>query len=87
MTGGANGITRVDSYNIDTNQSKRIELKDLFETDADYKNVLNKEIAAQIAAQSKQENKSYFEGEDGFKTVSEFQDYYLEDSNLVIVFP
>ncbi len=87
MTGGANGITRVDSYNIDTNQNKPIELKDLFEANADYKNVINREIATQIAAQSKDKNKAYFEGADGFQTVSDLQDYYIKDDRLVIIFP
>lgn len=87
MTGGANGNTRVDCYNIDTKQSKRVELKDLFKSDTDYKAIINKEISAQIEAQKQQENKSYFEGDEGFKTVSDFQGYYIKDGNLVVVFP
>lgn len=86
MTGGANGITRLDYYNIDKEQSKEIELKDLFKADADYKSIINEEIASQIKEQMGQENKYYFEDEDGFKTVSDDQKYYIEDGKLVIVF-
>lgn len=87
MTGGANGITRVDSYNIDTKQSKRLELKDLFKAGADYKTVVNREISAQIAAQKELESKPYFDGKNGFSTISDSQSFYIQDGHLVIVFP
>ena len=87
MTGGANGITRVDCYNIDTKENRKIELKDLFKDDVDYKEIVNKEIYKQIEEQKQKENKEYFEGELGFKTISDLQTYYIQDGNLVIVFP
>ncbi len=86
MTGGANGNTRVDCYNIDINQNSKLELKDLFNEGTDYKTAVNREIASQIEAQKKQENKVYFEGNLGFKTISDSQSYYIQDDNLVVVF-
>lgn len=86
-TGGANGITRVDCYNIDTVQNENIALKDLFKENTDYKNIINKQISAQIEEQKKLEEKTYFEGEEGFTTISDLQDYCIEGSDLVIIFP
>jgi hypothetical protein len=85
-TGGANGITRVDSYNIDTENSVEVALKDLFKPGVDYKEIINKEILAQIKYQMENEEAAYFTGEWGFKTISEDQDYYIKDGNLVILF-
>jgi hypothetical protein len=85
-TGGANGITRVDSYNVDTEKSIAVELKDLFKPGVDYKEIINKEILAQIKYQVENKEEAYFTGEWGFKTISEDQDYYIQDGNLVILF-
>lgn len=86
MTGGANGRTRVDSYNIDTRDNKSMELKDLFKAETDYKSIINKIISTQIKEDLKDESKSYFEGEEGFTGISDAQDFYLEEDSLVIVF-
>lgn len=75
---GANGITRVDDYNIDTLQNKPVELKDLFKPDVDYKVLINQEIADQIAAKEEQVY--------NFETISDTHSYYIEDDNLVVVF-
>ncbi len=85
-TGGANGITRVDTYNIDTEKCVTIGLEDLFKTATDYKAVINNQILSQMQAQEEDENVLYFKGENGFKTISAEQDFYIQDENLVIVF-
>jgi len=85
-TGGANGITRVDCYNIDTGKSAPVELKDLFTTGVDYQAIINKEILAKIKEQEENEEAFYFKGEEGFKTISAKQAYYIQDENLVILF-
>lgn len=85
-TGGANAIFRVDCYNIDVEKSTGVEIKDLFKEDADYKKAINEEISAQIAAQEENENVIYFKEENEFKTISEKQDFYIRDGNLVILF-
>lgn len=54
-TGGAHGITRVDTYNIDTEKNTELELKDLFKEGADYQEAINKEIFEQIDEQEKSE--------------------------------
>ncbi len=84
-TGGANGITKVDTYNIDVKGSKDLEIKDLFYSD-DYKEIINKEISVQIKKQMESGEVDYFTEEMGFKTISDDQDFYIEDNNLVILF-
>ena len=83
---GNSGYVRVDSYNIDTVHNKLLKLKDLFKPDADYKTAINSEIKKQIELQKKQ-GVYYFEGEEGFKTISDYQSFYLDGTNLVMVFP
>lgn len=84
---GGTGNPIVDCYNIDIEESKSIELKDLFKDDVDYKDLLNKGIKNQIAVQQKDEDKVYFEGDMGFQTISDAQSFYVEHGNLAIAFP
>lgn len=85
--GGANGISRKDYYNIDTKENKALELKDLFKENEDYKSLINTEINRQIKEQILDETKAYFEGNEGFKSIKDNQDFYIDkDGNLVIAF-
>ncbi|HOF03236.1 MAG TPA: DUF3298 and DUF4163 domain-containing protein [Atribacterota bacterium] len=85
-TGGAHGIARVDCYNIDVEKSAIMEIKDLFKEGVDFKSIINEEISAQIGEQEKDENLIYFSGEEGFNSISDDQDFYIQDNNLVILF-
>ncbi|HZK44353.1 MAG TPA: DUF3298 and DUF4163 domain-containing protein, partial [Syntrophomonadaceae bacterium] len=85
-TGGANGMTTVDYYNVDKNLHKEINLADLFRADADYKAVINEEIRSQIETRVKEDEEYFFEDDMGFKTIANNQDFYLDDNNLVIAF-
>lgn len=85
-TGGANGITRVDMYNIDVKENKELTIKDLFLESVDYKEIINKEIISQIKKQIEGGGVDYFTDEMGFKAISEEQDFYLDNENLVVLF-
>ncbi|WP_409343155.1 PdaC/SigV domain-containing protein [Paenibacillus sp. MBLB4367] len=78
-TGGANGMPRIDTYNVaNRTEAKRIELSGLF--GADYKKTIDYEIGKEIAKKPE----SYFQ--DGFKGISETQSFYIEKGSAVIVF-
>ena len=85
--GGANGISRKNYYNINTKENKTLELKDLFKENEDYKSLINAEINKQIKEQILDETKIYFEGDDGFKSIKDNQNFYVDkNGNLVIAF-
>jgi hypothetical protein len=81
-TGGAHGMTVQKSYNYDLNAREKMNLAGLFQPGVDYKNIINKEIEKQIASHPE----NYFEGESGFQSIADNQEYYLKDGNLVIYF-
>lgn len=83
--GGANGTTRVDTYNIDLKNNQNINLSDLFNNGSDYKTVINNEILTQMESRTK-EGEMFFEGDMGFKTITDNHKYYIQDDNLVIQF-
>lgn len=86
-TGGANGITLVNCYNIDKKTNKFIELEDLFAPGMDYKAGINAAITKQIELRSQDEKEMFFEGNLGFKGIGNSDGFYLQDKDLVIVFP
>jgi hypothetical protein len=86
FTGGANGMTVVNCFNIDKKANKPLQLAALFPPGADYKAVMNREIAKQIELRSQDDNVMFFEGDMGFKGISDTQGFYLKDNDIVIVF-
>lgn len=83
FAGDANGENRSIFYNIDVVNNKLLSFKDAFKEGTNYKEILNKEIKAQIA----KESDKYFEGEDGFTSVKENQDFYIdENGDFLVVF-
>lgn len=82
FTGGAHGMTYLKSYNYDLLTGKEFKLKDMFKKDVDYKKIANDFINAQI---SKNPN-MYFEGKDGFKGISDNQEFYIDEDGVVIYF-
>lgn len=86
-TGGANGMSRRDYYNIDINENKAFQLNDLFKENSDYKTIINNEIKNQIEEQVASGEKAYFEGEEGFITIKDAQNFYIdENGDLIIAF-
>lgn len=86
-TGGANGITIVNCYNIDTKTNKAIELADLFPSGTDFETKINEEITQQIEVRSQDGNEMFFTDDLGFKGISATDGFYLQDNDIVIVFP
>jgi hypothetical protein len=83
-TGGAHGNTNRVPYNINTENGKSIELKDLFKKGYDYKSTINAEIKRQMPL--KKDNMFYTDPKEAFKSISNNQPYYLKDGNIVIYF-
>lgn len=79
--GGAHGMTTRTYYNIDTNTSKPMCLKDIANEE-----LLNKEIQRQITQRHEQGEMFFDEGLE-FKGIKENQSFYItEEGLLVIVF-
>lgn len=79
--GGAHGMTTRTYYNIDTNTSKPMCLKDIANEE-----LLNKEIQRQITQRHEQGEMFFDEGLE-FKGIKENQSFYItEEGQLVIVF-
>ncbi|MFD0681087.1 MULTISPECIES: DUF3298 domain-containing protein [unclassified Paenibacillus] len=80
-TGGANGMPRIDTYNVlNEAQAKQIELKDLLGDS--YKEIVNGHIQQEIAKHPE----NFFKGEEGFQGISDTQAFYIEKGSAVILF-
>ena len=86
FTGGAHGLSWKNYYNIDTQNDLLLNLPDLFMANVDYKSIINQEINRQIELNIQKGDGMYFEGDMGFKSISDKQDFYLDGDNLVICF-
>lgn len=80
--GGAHGMTTRTSYTIDKDKESLLNLKDLFVKGYDYKDIINREIRAEI----NKNPQNYFDSGSVFKGISENQNFYIEDDNLVIYY-
>lgn len=80
--GGAHGITIRTSYTIDKEKERFLSLKDLFISEYDYKDIINKEIKSKID----KEPDNYFDSGSGFKGIDDNQKFYIEGNNLVIYY-
>lgn len=86
FTGGAHGMAWKDYYNIDTQNDRLLTLQDLFKADVDYKSIINQEINRQIQLSRQNGDNIYFEGDMGFKSISDNQNFYIDGNNLVVCF-
>jgi predicted small secreted protein len=84
FTGGAHGATERRPYNYDLETGKELSLQDLFKAGVNYKEILNREIAAQIKANP--EGGYLTQPEMGFETIDDNQPFYLTDGGLVVYF-
>lgn len=82
-TGGAHGSYYKKPYNIDLKTGKEIALKDVFKPGANYKDIINKEINKQIDAINKKHDTIQIQG---FNGISDKQDYYINNGNIVVYF-
>lgn len=82
FTGGAHGMTYLDSYNYDLRNGKRLKISDMFKKDVDYKKIVDSFIKDNI----NKNQELYFTGDEGFKGISDNQQFYIEDDGLVVYF-
>lgn len=81
-TGGAHGNYEQKSYNINLESGYEVPTAQFFYSGENYKEVINQEIKKQISA----DENMYFDGEMGFKGISDDQPFYIEDGNIVVYF-
>lgn len=82
FTGGAHGMSYLKSFNYDLENKKELKLKDLFKENVNYKEIVNKFINDEIS-----KNKDiYFTGDEGFKSISDNQSFYIDNDGIVIYF-
>lgn len=82
-SGGAHGITYVESVNLDLINGKKLNLKDIFKKGVDYKTLINTRIKEEI----RKTPELYFKEENlGFKGIKNNQEFYLNDRGLVVYF-
>lgn len=82
--GAAHGMPITNYYPIDLKTGQIYALKDLFNENSNYVEVLNKIIAADIKDDSKDDQSIYFE--DAFSTIAEDQYFHVDKDNLYIYF-
>lgn len=82
-TGGAHGMTVQSSYTIDLETGKVYNLKDLFNSDADYVLYISNIVGNKITEGVK-EGRLY--EITPFKTIKADQDFYLSDNAVVVYF-
>ena len=82
FTGGAHGLTNIKSFNYDLATGKELKLEDLFKSNSNYKEVINNHIKKEISKQTE----NYFQGQDGFSSIKDNQDFYISDEGIVIYF-
>lgn len=83
-SGGAHGYYEYVPYNIDLRNGDNLTLKDIFKTDVEYKEIIDKEVEKQIKELGKKEkdlDKVY-----DFYGIKENQKFYLKDDEIVIYF-
>lgn len=83
FTGGAHGMTTLVPYNLNSKTGEKIKLNTLFKKDFDYKKYINDEVNKKIS-----ENPDiYFQDDENkFKSISDKQDFYINDNGIVINF-
>lgn len=83
IEGMANGETSKSFYNIRLGDTKEISIADMFEGNKDYKNMINNQIRKQI----EERKDEFFHGEEGFKSISKAQTFYVnKKGDAVVVF-
>ena len=82
FTGGAHGMTYLDTYNYNLLTGDRLTLENMFKPNVDYKEIVNKFITEEI----NNNPEIYFKGDEGFKGISENQDFYIDGDGIVIYF-
>ncbi len=86
----ADGAERIYYYTIDLETGERLELKDLFEDDADYIGIISEEIIRQMReGMIADENVHYWLDEEfedwNFTSITEETQFYINENNNVVI--
>ncbi|WP_052447380.1 DUF3298 and DUF4163 domain-containing protein [Clostridium polynesiense] len=79
-SGGAHGIYSITPYNYDAESGERLNLKDIFKGNYNYKEILNDYIQKEISKNPD----NYFK--DAFKGIRDNQEFYITKDGIVIFF-
>ena len=82
FTGGAHGMTYLDTYNYNLLNGDRLTLENMFKPGVDYKEIVNKFITEEINDNSEE----YFKGDERFKGIGENQPFYIDEDGIVVYF-
>lgn len=83
-SGGAHGLYKDISYNIDTKQKRFLDFDDLFKQNSNYKGIIEEQIRQNIINLEKENSENI--GIYNFKELNKNQKFYIEDDNLVLYF-
>ena len=82
FTGGAHGMTYLDTYNYNLLNGDRLTLEHMFKSGVDYKEIVNKFITEEINDNPEE----YFKGDERFKGIGENQPFYIDEDGIVVYF-
>ena len=82
FTGGAHGMTYLDTYNYNLLNGDRLTLENMFKPGVDYKEIVNKFITEEINDNPEE----YFKGDERFKGIGENQPFYIDEDGIVVYF-
>ena len=82
FTGGAHGMTYLDTYNYNLLNGDRLTLEHMFKPGVDYKEIVNKFITEEINDNPEE----YFKGDERFKGIGENQPFYIDEDGIVVYF-
>lgn len=86
-SGGAHGIYEYVPYNIDLSSGEIFILKDIFNENSNYKQILEDEIKRQIIELNKEQNLPYNSTQlYDFNNIKDNQKFYIKDDNIVLFF-
>ncbi|MFR5265622.1 DUF3298 and DUF4163 domain-containing protein [Clostridium sp.] len=82
-TGGAHGLSTLDSYNLNSKTGEKLTLSNIFKPGFDYKKLINDSVNKKIASNPN----FYFQDEEKkFKGISDNHEFYINDKGIVIIF-
>ncbi|MDD2786338.1 MAG: DUF3298 and DUF4163 domain-containing protein [Patescibacteria group bacterium] len=84
-TGGAHGISIVETFVFDTSTGKRLTFDDIFKSDSDYLKIVSDYAIAELSKKPDMDVEGLKSG--AAPDLKNYQYYYLNQDGLVIIFP
>jgi hypothetical protein len=79
----ASSYAKTYYYTVDLKEDKLLSLKDILGND--YESIINQQVSKKIEKALEESPSKYFQGEMGFKGISEDQAFYINKSNNIVV--